>query len=839
MLEQFPRYISNKPHGKDQFVGNSHQRIAKTISEHVSNESCPMRVIGLEGSWGAGKSHVIELMKEELKDSHHTFIYDAWGHQEDLPRRAFLEELTEDLLSQDGLLSEKTIHTNIKGEKKNITWEKKLRYLLSQEKVTEKEEIPILQTSIIIAVLLSLFILLLSIISPFLKNDVSIGIKFSLTMFLLAIVGLFIFAVKEKYKDKEFFNFAKIHSAFKGKILKSTTFESTLTTEPSVKTFTNWMASISKGLTKELVVVFDNMDRLPENKVEELWASIHTFFAEGKKFDKVWVIIPFDRKHLQKAFTDIIFHEEKEEEISNTEAFIDKTFSVIYRVSPPILTAPKKFFEDKYIEAFGNTEDEHLDSVFKIYEEVKPSASPREVIVFLNELVTLKRIWKDEIPITHISVFVLKRDEILKDPVTEIIKGESFKFASDFISKEDLQKSISALVYNVDIAIADEALLYKDIKALLNSNRYHNTLIITLSEHPSFLEIVKSVIHREKTRSEDTILTLVKLRDIEIEEKTRLWIDMHINERCITHCEKYAIDYSFREYEKQLLLNISKENQVLFITTIAKAINEYEFIDGKKHFKFIKSIDDFIVENNIGYDIKEYLNPQEVSSEVFVKYLEVAKEEYKRYKLNTNSIEWDQNLAKNIKLGAFHQTYTSNLFYLKNDPEFTFKNTIYEIEQNITSREISEYEYNEMYVLYKSIKQPPLTTPSPRRLTYKISIAIKNNQPIILLITIAIIKWEKLKQHLQEIHEYNDFFKIISLTDPFLIEEVSKEILSFIDLNSLLALAPQNKIPLLWEVCKTLIDNKENTTSISLETVENFNTQYKEYRIRHFGESTE
>ena len=31
-----------------------------------------------------------------------------------------------------------------------------------------------------------------------------------------------------------------------------------------------------------MIIVFDNMDRLPNNKVQELWSSIHTFFAEKK-----------------------------------------------------------------------------------------------------------------------------------------------------------------------------------------------------------------------------------------------------------------------------------------------------------------------------------------------------------------------------------------------------------------------------------------------------------------------------------------------------------------------------------------------------------------------------
>ena len=58
---------------------------------------------------------------------------------------------------------------------------------------------------------------------------------------------------------------------------------------------------ISKQKKPKLIIVYDNMDRLPADKVKELWSSIHTFFSENG-FPNIWVIIPFDEKHLSCAF---------------------------------------------------------------------------------------------------------------------------------------------------------------------------------------------------------------------------------------------------------------------------------------------------------------------------------------------------------------------------------------------------------------------------------------------------------------------------------------------------------------------------------------------------------
>ena len=92
-----PRFISDKPHGIDKFDGGSQILLSKAIVHHIlrnddvkSEESLP-RIIGIEGTWGAGKSNVVKMVEKELRDvrSKHYFFfeYDAWGNQEELQRR--------------------------------------------------------------------------------------------------------------------------------------------------------------------------------------------------------------------------------------------------------------------------------------------------------------------------------------------------------------------------------------------------------------------------------------------------------------------------------------------------------------------------------------------------------------------------------------------------------------------------------------------------------------------------------------------------------------------------------------------------------------------------------
>lgn len=108
----FPRFIPNKPCGIDKFEGKSQERLTNAIANHiVTNDSEQSsnklsRIIGLEGGWGVGKSNVIKQLKihKYIKDKYYLFEYDAWGHQEDLQRRSFLELLTSELIDKEILI---------------------------------------------------------------------------------------------------------------------------------------------------------------------------------------------------------------------------------------------------------------------------------------------------------------------------------------------------------------------------------------------------------------------------------------------------------------------------------------------------------------------------------------------------------------------------------------------------------------------------------------------------------------------------------------------------------------------------------------------------------------
>ena len=70
---------------EDLFEYKTHQHSAATLHQ-VINSSSGNITIGLEGSWGAGKSTVINMFRQNLIEHNEAtlfFLFDAWAHEDD------------------------------------------------------------------------------------------------------------------------------------------------------------------------------------------------------------------------------------------------------------------------------------------------------------------------------------------------------------------------------------------------------------------------------------------------------------------------------------------------------------------------------------------------------------------------------------------------------------------------------------------------------------------------------------------------------------------------------------------------------------------------------------
>lgn len=244
-----------------------------------------------------------------------------------------MEQLTDKLVNEEILIGYTKITTK-GGGTKSVTWPKKLKLLLARKTETTTLSYPRLSNGVIAGTITTIFTSIASLTGALLADRCGWG--WSIIIAILPIIITLIVWAIAAWKNPNYRNFSYILAVYNDKEKKETEYEVISEEEPSVVEFKKWMQDVSDNLNpkkcRKLVIIFDNIDRLPAEKVKQLWSSIHTFFAETG-FENIWVIIPYDITHLSCAFGD---NETKAHELA--QYFINKTFPVTFTVPKPVIT---------------------------------------------------------------------------------------------------------------------------------------------------------------------------------------------------------------------------------------------------------------------------------------------------------------------------------------------------------------------------------------------------------------------------------------------------------------------------------------------------------------------
>lgn len=690
---EFPKFIQNIPHGRDNFEGGSADRVAEAIKNHIElfkeTDKIP-KIIGLDGQWGSGKSNVIRILSNKLVDSFNVFEYDAWGHQEDLQRRSFIETMTTELLDKKILKGTTSIKMK-SGVAKNVTWDEKLKYLLARKFETETKSYPKIGYGIIVAFFTAISLPIFYFIAS--VNNVK---SYASVIVVAApiIVSFIIWAIaaccNKKYRNLDF-----LLAIYQDKVTEGVEFETISLDEPSVSDFRKWMQDVSSSIEgdKKLIIVFDNMDRLPTDKVKELWSSIHTFFSENA-YQNIWVIIPFDKRHLANAFGG----ENEEKNYDTICHFINKTFPVIYRVAPPVMTAWKKIFNIFYEDAFGKTENKDKEAIQRVFGLIKMNFTPRDIIAFINELVSLKRTWKEEISLLHIAIFALKKEQILISPVDSILSGDYLEPIQKIVeNSEEIQEDIASLTYGIDKEIAKQIPLMKYLKDTLNADVSKD--INKYSDHANFLEVLDAIINDVDISTLDNVIMSLSKFDSKNLDITSQWNKIaKINRnQSIT---KLSVDTT----HKTLLINSDEIYKKITVKDLCNKFRNYKEFKGDEFFLAMKSLEDCASEYEI--NIQDYIIEKKVTPAVFIEYANQANDKYLDYKLVCDNKELNEYL---IGLILTELPLMDFISYLIADKSYSFDMLESKIESTISADEININNFPEIIKAYKSIsKKKPL-----------------------------------------------------------------------------------------------------------------------------------
>jgi len=661
---EYTRFIPTTPSGIDKFEGGSQKRLSETIAQHFQKndllgENALPRIIGIEGEWGSGKSNVVKMLREQLKGKYYFFEYDAWGHQEDLQRRSILELLTQELVKNNFLVGE-TIVEFKNGETKKVTWPDKLKYLLARKSEAESLTYPRVSGGMVAAFLVTVLTPVFTYISYTIKPTEGTDPTWEHTAFSILIalfpliISLIVWGIAYLCSNKKY-GLSYLLAIYQGSVKRNRTYEVLNVDEPTVYEFKKWMQYISDYIetnnAPKLVIVFDNMDRLPSEKVKELWSSIHTFFADGG-FKNIWAIIPFDEKHLSCAFGNEKENNSYAREV--TKLFIKKTFPIVYRVAPPVITDYKIVFDKLFVEAFGTSVDfDSRETINRVFRIEKPSTNVRDIISFINEMVALKQEWGESISIENIALFCLEKEQILNDPVNEILSGSYLLNTNSIIDNSiQLQSEMAALVYGVAVEHAQQIPLTKYIENCINKE--HGYDINQYAEsNVHFDMVLKYVVENMDTASVDKIIHCLNKLRRESTSVHSIWKYLFLKKLgAPIEKQEFSMEY------KALLLHLDSDMQNIIISRLYQEILHFTNFKGAYYFNALYEMDQFIKENGLSCDFRSIIQEKEVTPSTFIEFVQAANREQivfsdhddtimcDGYRIKTNSESLDNYLAE-------------------------------------------------------------------------------------------------------------------------------------------------------------------------------------------------
>ncbi len=700
MKEQL-KYLLDKPEGIDLTDGKSQEKLAVAISEHIietdtkDNEGVLPRIIGIEGTWGSGKSNVVKMVENELKShpkdklQYHFYYYNAWGNQEDLQRRAFLEQMTGALI-EDGILTGKVKLKN-GGRGKKYTWKKGLRMLLAHKIEKRSESFSIISIFRSIALIL----IFIGSIIPFLPKICAFGKFFSMTGVILLIIILFYKAYKNEL-------FSYFWNVLTDGIEYRRSLDIVCEDDPTVADFKMWMKTVSDSMDQKLIVIFDDMDRLSADKVRQLWSSIHTFFAQ-ETYKNIWVMIPYDRETIDSVFGGVesAANTSDRDRSNMSQYFINKTFSITFCVPKPIITDYDVVFSSFFKKAFEETDDpdcfkEQEAVISQLYRRKNREPNIRNIIIFINELVTLRKIWGEEYSIVNMAIYLLNKSELEKDPINTLLSEVFLNDFNGLIKRDDdLLNEIASFIYGVDKSKALQIPMKGYIENCIGGIEGHD--INTYSGKKDFDAMLSEVLADINTDNLPKMVDILNELEKSNESISNTWktiADRIINER-IDAIFELAVNQRFLSLISHVA-DKTKSELIEMWSSLAKLSGE-KFKGGD----YVRSI--IKLKKVYGDSITIPMPVIKASAAQFIEALKVAKEDYPKYNLAASASDVENAFINDPNLG-FNRF---DLIRILKDTGFCeFKNLKNNIIGYIRGNKVEAGNVGGIYNTYRILSEP-------------------------------------------------------------------------------------------------------------------------------------
>ena len=679
------QYISIWPSGEDLTGLKPQNTISNAIIKHIVNYDgehyqggAMSRVIGLEGKWGCGKSNVIKILSndERLIQDYHVIEFDGWSYQEDDYRISLMEHVTGQM---------KRLHHD-RGEELESLLRETLTFYKIEENRFEPNVSGLLFWLIGTLAFTSLFGFILSWMPD---ND-----HYRVLRAVLVIAPWFAYSVYSLFKKEDL---KDLLALFENKIKDGTSERLTYERTPTVSDLRQWLSKVSKICGKKLIVVVDNMDRLPVNKLKKLWSMIHVF-ADNEDTTNVWIVIPYDELRLKEVMG------------KDYKQYLLKTIPVTFSMGEPIVSDARDVFDGLFEKAFGKNErSQH--NIRAMFMNTLGQYSIREIIHFINAMVTVKKQFPS-LTFVSVALYVLMEDEI-KENANKVLLEDRFasKYATMVDISEDNRSEVAAMVYHVS---KNDGMQKAFQNALEQAVTFGNDLPIDkVKDRADFYKVLTDYYSEPGLQMFEGYIEVLGI----VEGHSKLEFKSEI-ETCWNSVIQFYIGNNYDQvpwlgYErlKELYSHCNKTQAIPVLSRYLNYMLLRKETKGSDVFKFFEEVDEIIKETDI--KISDLIGKFNAKPMMFREYLDAAKEKYKKYPVECESEAWI-SYCVNLISGDAGQLLC--LSYMRNDERFDFTKLKEKAEEMIGDNGGDERNSLKAYKIYRSLSMHPVKVKPARRI---------------------------------------------------------------------------------------------------------------------------
>nr|WP_321508906.1 P-loop NTPase fold protein [uncultured Hyphomonas sp.] len=356
---------------------------------------------------------------------------------------------------------------------------------------------------------------------------------------------------------------------------------------------------------RKLVIVIDNLDRLLPEKRLLFISTLQTFlqYLNGsdqgisKKLAKhLWVLLPYN---------ETILRDNKVPPFIDEKELLDKRIQLKLTV-PELLTSNwEDFFKIKFKQSFKNHQDnDTIENIIILMKEIlyNNPPHPRQIISLINDIGALHSQWCPEIPISHISYYVLinKFADLKIDQLSLLNNDYPRPYASRLLDNDSitLKESLICLFFNATIEEARQLLINRPLQKALTDGDYssfekiisnnqtsvhaHIDVVLSeLSKEPQYIDRIYKILHT--LNHNETINTFFKDKRSFIRRCLRDMIYQSRKEEILTkeNCEEANYLIRFFKGEAKVIEEIIEIINPKSISSLEKekSLKDKDYLD--------------------------------------------------------------------------------------------------------------------------------------------------------------------------------------------------------------------------------------------------------------------